>query len=451
MVRNLTKTLRWFRSFVTGGPVAVAANDAGERIETLRFSVPALRVGVLEYAPGQLQTKIPELQNKTVLLYYPPESVGDPDFLKSLENSVVVLGGHAQSTSEQDKKIDGWLRNVEFSKDKNGVAAAMVEGVVKGAREAAYVRQALKNDDETDFGASALIDIMGIRLEDGTTPDGQQYNAVAGKLVATHLTLAPSVRDPEMKIEIINSVVINSRGTLENMETKNAIPAGPLKDAVNMILREGEKRGSVREVFEKWKRETSFPKDGVQAVEKELFGTVRNTIETKNTENTSMTAEEIAALAAKAARDVITAKNAEDEMATLKNEMGELKNAIAEMAKNMVKNKEPDGDEKKPVEGENADRKEPDGDEAKNGDEPATLENTKPAQKLVAAFASAYNADFGRKTPSFGMLAQLAGVTETDPAARIAAVNAKFSELESAKATAANAGAAPKVSVGGAF
>jgi hypothetical protein len=403
VVHNLTKTLRWFRSFVTGGPVAVAANDAGERIETLRFSVPALRVGVLEYAPGQLQTKIPELQNKTVLLYYPPESVGDPDFLKSLENSVVVLGGHAQSTGEQDKKIDGWLRNVEFSKDKNGVPAAMVEGVVKGAREAAYVRQALKNDDETDFGASALIDIMGIRLEDGTTPDGQQYNAVAGKLVATHLTLAPSVRDPEMKIEIINSVVINSRGAITDDKASN-------------------------------------------------------TIEIKNTENTSMTAEEIAALAAKAARDVITAKNAEDEMATLKNEMGELKNevgelknALADMAKNMAKNNEKPADEKKPVEGENADHKEPDGDEAENADEPATLENTKPAQKLVAAFASAYNADFGRKTPSFGMLAQLAGVTETDPAARIAAVNAKFSELESAKATAANAGAAPKVPVGGTF
>lgn len=443
MVRNLTKTLRRIRSFVTGGPVAVAANDAGERIETLRFSVPALRVGVLEYAPGQLQTKIPELQNKTVLLYYPPESVGDPDFLKSLENSVVVLGGHAQSTSEQDKKIDGWLRNVEFSKDKNGVPAAMVEGVVKGAREAAYVRQALKNDDETDFGASALIDIMGIRLEDGTTPDGQQYNAVAGKLVATHLTLAPSVRDPEMKIEIINSVVINSRGEVVN-SAESDLKA--LYDEFDALVKKGSRGGSGQSDAERARMY-----EVKELIKKARAAKSRNTIETKNTENTSMTAEEIAALAAKAARDVITAKNAEDEMATLKNEMGELKNAIAEMAKNMVKNKEPDGGEKKPVEGENAEHKEPDGDEAKNGGEPATLENTKPAQKLVAAFASAYNADFGRKTPSFGMLAQLAGVTETDPAARIAAVNAKFSELESAKATATNAGAAPKVTVGGAF
>lgn len=388
MVHNLTKTLRDMAAFiesVMGVPVAVAANDAGERIETLRFSVPALRVGVLEYAPGQLKTNIPELQNKTVLLYYPPESVSDPEFLKSLENSPVVLGGHNQSTNEQDKKIDGWLRSVKYDEAEK---AAMVDGVVKGAREADYIRSRFR---EPDFGASALIDIMGIKLEDGTTPDGQPYNAVAGKLLATHLTLAPSVRDPENKIEIVNAVVVNSRGTMADK---------------------------------------------------------LNTIETQNTEK-RMTPEEIAAIAAKAAREVVTAKNAEDEMTSLKNEMGELKNAIAEMAKNMVKNNDKP-EEKKPVEGENADHKEPDGDEAPNADEPATLENTKPAQKLVAAFASAYNADFGRRTPSFETLATLAGISETDPAQRIAAVNAKFSELEGAKATAANA-AVKTGSVGGVF
>lgn len=389
MVHNLTKTLRDMAAFiesVMGVPVAVAANDAGERIETLRFSVPALRVGVLEYAPGQLKTNIPELQSKTVLLYYPPESVSDPEFLKSLENSPVVLGGHNQSTNEQDKKIDGWLRSVKYDE---GEKAAMVDGVVKGAREADYIRSRFR---EPDFGASALIDIMGIRLEDGTTPDGQPYNAVAGKLLATHLTLAPSVRDPENKIEIVNAVVVNSRGTMADK---------------------------------------------------------LNTIETQNTEK-RMTPEEIAAIAAKAAREVVTAKNAEDEMTSLKNEMGELKNAIAEMAKNMVKNnhKEPDGDEAKPA--ENTDAEEKAAAKGENADEPATLENTKPAQKLVAAFASAYNADFGRRTPSFETLATLAGISETDPAQRIAAVNAKFSELEGAKATAANA-AVKTGSVGGVF
>lgn len=388
MVHNLTKTLRDLAAFIdglAGKPVAVAANDAGERIETLRFSVPALRVGVLEYAPGQLKTQIPELQNKTVLLYYPPEAVSDPEFLKSLENSPVVLGGHNQSTNEQDKKIDGWLRTVKYDPNEK---AAMVDGVVKGAREADYIRSRFR---EPDFGASALIDIMGIRLEDGTTEDGQPYNAVAGKLLATHLTLAPSVRDPENKIEIVNAVVVNSRGTMA--------------DKIN-------------------------------------------TIENQNTEK-RMTAEEIAALAAKAARDVVTAKNAEDEMTSLKNEIGMLKNAVAEMAKNMVKNvhAEPDGDEAKPA--ENTDEEEKKACEGKNADEPATIENTKPAQKLVAAFASAYNADFGRRTPSFETLATLAGISESDPAARIAAVNAKFSELEGAKATAANV--AGKTSVGGVF
>lgn len=47
-------------------PAACARNDAGERIESLRFSVPALRVGVLEYAPGQLQTNNEKLDGKTV-------------------------------------------------------------------------------------------------------------------------------------------------------------------------------------------------------------------------------------------------------------------------------------------------------------------------------------------------------------------------------------------------
>lgn len=46
----VNKLLKYFKS-----PVR-AFNDAGERIESMRFSVPALRVGVLEYGAGQLQT-----------------------------------------------------------------------------------------------------------------------------------------------------------------------------------------------------------------------------------------------------------------------------------------------------------------------------------------------------------------------------------------------------------
>lgn len=358
--RTLARAFKKFRK-----PDARAANDAGERIESLRFSVPALRVGVLEYAPGQLETKHPELQGKAVSLYYPPEAVSDPAFLKTLEDSPIVLGGHQQSTNELDKKIDGWPRSVRYDETEK---AAMVEGTVKGARESAYIRT---NFTQPAFGASALIDVYGLRVEEGTTPAGQKYNAVAEKLRATHLTLAPNVRDPENKIEIVNAVVINSHGTISNTTT------------------------------------------------------------TQNTEK-RMTSEEIAAIAANAAREVVTAKNAEDEMASMKNELGELKNLVNSLVKNMAKNadKEPDGDEKKPV--ENADEEKKDG-EAENADEGATLENAKPSQKVISAFATAFNVEFGRKTPSFATLANLAGIKTEDAVERITAVNAKFTEIEAAK------------------
>ena len=51
----------------------------------MRFSVPALRVGVLEYGAGQLQTGNAALEGKAVRLYYPPEAVSDEKFLKSLK------------------------------------------------------------------------------------------------------------------------------------------------------------------------------------------------------------------------------------------------------------------------------------------------------------------------------------------------------------------------------
>lgn len=371
----LLKALRKFFS----RPDATAFNDAGERIESLRFSVPALRVGVLEYAPGQLQTREPKLADKTVYLYYPPEAVSDPEFLKSLENSPIVLGGHNQSTNELDKKIDGWPRTVRYDESEK---AAMVEGVVKGAREAAYVRANFKTPD---FGASALIDVYGLRVEEGTTEDGQKYNAIAEKLKASHLTLAPNVRDPENKIAIINAVVVNSHGEMK-------------------------------------------------------------TTENQKTEKTKMEKAEILAMIQNTVKEVITAKNAEDEMTNLKNELGELKNAIANMAKNMAKNadtghKEPDGDEAK-----NADDEKKEG-EAENAEEGATLENAKPSQKLIAAFATAYNTEFGRKTPGFATLATLAGIKAENTADTIAAVNAKFVEIQNAAKTET----APKATAGGVF
>jgi hypothetical protein len=195
--------------------MARAKNDAGERIESLRFSVPALRVGVLEYGAGQLQTNNTALDGKPVKLYYPPEAVSDEKFLKSLETAPVVVGGHDSTTNEQNKKIDGWAHSVNYD---DTMKAAMINGVVKGAKEVAYVKSNIGN---TGFGASAFVDIYNLKVENGMTPDGQAYDAIAGELRATHVALAPHVRDPENKIRVANAVCINTAGEIKNTEENN--------------------------------------------------------------------------------------------------------------------------------------------------------------------------------------------------------------------------------------
>ena len=134
-------------------PVARAYNDKGERIESMRFTVPALRVGVLDYAPGELTTNNSELDGKTVRLYYPPEAVSDVNFLKSLETAPVVVGSHDTTTGENNKKIDGWSQTVRYD---DAQKAAMIDGVVKGNKEIAYIKT---NIGINDFGASAFVDI----------------------------------------------------------------------------------------------------------------------------------------------------------------------------------------------------------------------------------------------------------------------------------------------------
>ena len=350
-----------------------ARNDTGERIESMRFSVPALRVGVLEYGPGQLQTGNAALDGKPVKLYYPPEAVSDEKFLKSLETAPVVVGGHDSTTNEQNKKIDGWAHNVFFDA---AAKAAMIAGVVKGAKEVAYIKS---NLGVSGFGASAFVDIYNLRVENGVTSDGQEYNAIANDLRATHVALAPHVRDPENKIKVINAVCVNTDGTVEMDQNSH-------------------ERG-------------------------EKF----------NNEVQSMDPKEIAALVKNAVEEAMAEKNTGDRMDAMEETLAKHGDALNEINEKLSP--------KKDGEGENAD------DEAKKAEEEkaATLENAKPSQEVVKAFATALNVDFGAKTPSFATLAALAGIKETDAAARIVAVNAKFAELqksapkEKEKAAAQNA------------
>lgn len=135
-----------------------------------------------------------------------------------------------------------------------------------------------------------------------------------------------------------------------------------------------------------------------------------------------MTEQEIRDIAKQAMREVVSARNSEDRMGTLEETVKSHGDALNEI------NEKLDGLKPK-AEGENAafEGKETPEEEK---EEAATLENAKPSQALIAAVASTCNIDFGAKTPSFKDIAPLLGVTEKDPAARIAAVNTKFAEMQ---------------------
>lgn len=350
-------------------PAASVSNEAGERIESLRFTVPALRVGVLEYAPSQLTTGNKKLDGKTVKLYYPPESVSDEKFLKSLETAPVVVGSHETTTNENNKKIDGWAHTVSFDA---GQGAAMIAGVVKGNKEVAYIKGNLK---QKDFGASAFVDIYDMEIKSGVTPDGQEYNAIAKDLRATHVALAPHVRDPENKIKVTNAVVFNAAGNYKSED-------------------KGEKMAEI-------------------------------------------TPEQIAAIVKNAVDEALAAKNAEDRMKELEDENKELKAENSKLKNACSKNSEDEEKkegEKKEEKKEEAKNEAYEGKETEEEEkEEAALENAKPTQELVKAVGVAMNIDFGSKTPSFKTLAGMLGIKEDDPALRIAAVNAKFNELVSDK------------------
>ena len=364
---NLTSHIRhFFRLSPATSIYCKARNDRPERIESQRISVPALHVGVLDYAPGELAMTGTALDGKAVRLYYPPEEVSAKKFLKSLETAPIVVGAaHELTTNEMNKKIDGWAATVEYDEAKQ---AAMLYGVVKGKDEIKHIND---NKDAGAFGASAFIDFKA-KIQSGTTPDGQPYDAIATDMRATHVALTDNVRDPGNKIEVRNRVHINSVGNCIADQVKNS--------------------------------------------------------EVKSVE---ISKEDIAAIAKNAAAEAVAAKNASDRLDKLEGVVTKLVNALEEKEKKEeAKNEEEKKEKKEEAKNEKEDEKEKK-EEEKDGE---TVENSKPSQALIAVVASACNADFGRKTPSWETIGKYLGITETDPFARITAVNAKVAELSASTA-----------------
>jgi len=413
MMDVITKLLKYFKS-----PVR-AFNDSGERIESMRFSVPALRVGVLEYGAGQLQTGNAALEGKAVRLYYPPEAVSDEKFLKSLETAPVVVGGHDSTTNEQNKKIDGWAHSVFFDE---AAKAAMIAGVVKGAKEVAYIKS---NLGSSGFGASAFVDIYNLKVENGVTPDGQEYDAVAGELRATHVALAPHVRDPENKIRVTNAVCINTDGVVEVENAASDFVTARVYRAYRYSIHKHPAHGFVaiddehKKPIAMGSTEKAVDDNAKRSIDLYLGEAKNSRGEILNNSEVSMDPKELAALVKNAVDEAIAEKNGEDRMGAMEETLKAHGDALNEINEKLSPKAESEN-------GEAFEGKETPEEEKK---EAATLENAKPSQEMVKAFSTALNVDFGAKTPSFATLAALAGISESDPAARIAAVNAKFGEI----------------------
>ena len=304
--------------------------------------------------------------------------------------------------------------------------AAMIAGVVKGAKEVAYIKG---NLGSSGFGASAFIDIYNLKVENGVTPDGQEYDAVAGELRATHVALAPHVRDPENKIRVTNAVCINTDGVVE-VENAEALDKNgkPLKVG-DVVQHDRFGKGKVTSVDTKTYsvphvsimcEDGKFKGEKIYRLAAEFVKNSRGEI--LNIKEYSMDPKELAALVKNAVDEAIAAKNGEDRMDAMEETLKAHGDTLNEIGEKLAPKKE----EEPKTEGENAEGEE----EKKDEKEGATLENAKPSQEMVKAFSTALNVDFGAKTPSFATLAALSGLSETDPALRIAAVNTKFAEMQ---------------------
>jgi hypothetical protein len=120
---------------------------------------------------------------------------------------------------------------------------------VKGNKEVAYIKS---NLGVNDFGASAFVDIFNMEIKSGITDDGQEYNAIAKDLRATHVALAPHVRDPQNKIRVTNAVCVNTGGEMvvENASMKKVEVYYENGSVRKLSIEEGFGEDSIKDLFQ---------------------------------------------------------------------------------------------------------------------------------------------------------------------------------------------------------
>lgn len=363
-------------------------NDAGERIQTLDFTVPVLHAAVLSYKAGELQSANPEISGRDFRLWYPPEEVSAKTFLESIRKAPISVGSHEKNTSEFNVDVNGWPTTVRYDETRK---AAIIDGVVKKAENVEYVRRLAKTNN---FGASGFIDAQDIEIKSGTTPEGEPFDGIARKLICTHIALLPNVRDPDNKIITKNAKVVVMNSITINKNDENALTDSPEYDEAQTSTIEAKNAGG------------KMAKN-----EDEKGGDLKNEI-----------------------RNVLDEMKKDEAGASKMAELEKTVNAMGEKlaaydAKNGVKNAE---EEKKPEgEAENAEDKKEDG-------ETLNAKNARPTQENIKLLGEHFGIDFGRSTPTFNALAPLIGAEGKTLPEIITAVNAKAVEIKNSKSNETN-------------
>ena len=185
-----------------------AKNDVSEfqKIKTSEVVLPVIKCTVLEYGAGELGSEFPEITK----LYYSEEALNDKEFLESVVRSPWNVQTHEVNTNEANIKVSGWSVSSWFDEKDKTVYA---KGFLIGEENIDYAKE---NQNQKGFGTSAFISFLKIEKENGTTPEGLEYNAIARKAVCNHVAILPNIRDEKNKIVSINAKNAKIESNIKN-------------------------------------------------------------------------------------------------------------------------------------------------------------------------------------------------------------------------------------------
>lgn len=239
-------------------------------------------------------------------------------------------------------------------------------GVIYTKKNVDYVTA---NEKNSKFGTSAFFRAT-YTPKKGTSPEGEEYDFIGSDLVCNHLAILENPRDDKNVVVITK---VNRAVTAHARRIRHNYQKNPDGGIITMAeeAKPAVDKDAIRNAMEDIKNEDA-EKNRVGELESQL-------------------------------------KNANEKIAGLEKAMGELKPPAAQAANA----EETEEEKKKREEGE-----------------AANAAHGMPSQEVVKTFAKHYGRDFGRVTPTFDALADIAELTGDTTAAKARAVVAHAKTLE---------------------